>query len=146
MNPQEIEQTIQRVEEFCKLRDARLTPIRREVLTLVLSSSDVIKAYEILSALQKTRTNAAPPTVYRALDFLVEIGVLHRAEALNGFIFCAHFDHPHSGVILNCKSCGRTQEADAPRTVNQLHEFCEDWDFELSDEPLVLNGLCERCR
>ena len=52
----------------------------------------------------------APPTVYRALDFLIEHGFLHRIESRNAFAPCAHFGHAHQGVMLNCETCGRSVE------------------------------------
>lgn len=142
----DIKNTVNRVKAHCTLLGVRLTPSRRQVLELVLAYPDIIKAYDVLSDLQRERGHAAPPTVYRALDFLVEIGVLHRAESLNGFIFCPHFDEQHSSVILSCSSCGKTEELHAADTVATLSAFCHAKGFAVAQGPLVLSGLCAKCQ
>lgn len=146
MNKNEINQTIARVASYCASRNLRFTPIRQEVLELVLQYPEVVKAYEILADLRRIRANAEPPTVYRALDFFVEIGVLHRAEALNGFVFCPHFDRPHMSIILSCSQCGNVNEINAIEMVQSMHDFCRTQDFTLQKEPVVFTGLCEGCR
>ncbi|WP_298078765.1 Fur family transcriptional regulator [uncultured Cardiobacterium sp.] len=145
MNKRQIASTVAKVEQYCIKRGVRLTPIRRQVLELLLTYPNVVKAYEILDELKKQRKNAAPPTVYRALDFFVEIGVLHRAESLNGFVFCSHFDEAHTSVILNCTHCGATEELAAEEPVDILLAFCRERGFTVQDGPLVLSGECARC-
>lgn len=136
---------IEAAEKYCAARGAKLTEIRRQVLELVLRYPDVIKAYDVLADLQRIRSNAAPPTVYRALDFLVEMGILHRTESLNGFVFCPHFADEHSAVILSCRACGHVEETHAEAQFQQLRAFCKAQDFELGTEALVLSGLCREC-
>ena len=145
MNKRQIASTVAKVEQYCIKRGVRLTPIRRQVLEQLLTYPNVVKAYEILDELKKQRKNAAPPTVYRALDFFVEIGVLHRAESLNGFVFCSHFDEAHTSVILNCTHCGATEELAAEEPVDILLAFCRERGFTVQDGPLVLSGECARC-
>ncbi|MDO4642788.1 MAG: transcriptional repressor [Cardiobacteriaceae bacterium] len=146
MNKKQISTTLTQVEQYCVKRGVRLTAIRRQVLELVLAYPNVVKAYEILSDLQKLRGNAAPPTVYRALDFFVDIGVLHRAESLNGFVFCRHFAEQHTSVILNCTRCGTTEELAAQEPVDILLAFCHERGFEVQDGPLILSGICRNCQ
>ncbi len=146
MNKRQIATTVAKVEQYCIKRGARMTPIRRQVLELVLAYSNVVKAYEILEDLKKLRENVAPPTVYRALDFFVEIGVLHRAESLNGFVFCSHFDEQHTSVILNCNRCGKIEEMAAQEPVDILLAFCRERGFEVQEGPLVLSGECRACQ
>lgn len=145
MNKRQIASTVAKVEQYCIKRGVRLTSIRRQVLELVLAYPNVVKAYEVLEELKKLRGNAAPPTVYRALDFFVDIGVLHRAESLNGFVFCSHFDEAHTSVILNCTHCGATEELAAEEPVDILLAFCRERGFTVQDGPLVLSGECARC-
>lgn len=145
MNRAYKEELLAAAERHCSRRGLRLTPVRREVLELVLDYPDVVKAYDVLSDLQRLRGNAAPPTVYRALDFLVEVGILHRAESLNGFVFCDHFADEHTSVILNCTTCGRTEELPADEPVNTLLRYCHERGFDISPEPFVLSGQCRDC-
>ena len=143
--PIDIPATLARVEQFCRAQRQRMTPVRRQILSLILAYPDVIKAYDVLADLKKIQPNAAPPTVYRALDFFVAIGVLHRAEALNGFVFCPNFDQPHLSIILSCRNCGTTYEANAPAIIAELERFCREQGFELQAGPLVLRGYWQEC-
>lgn len=145
MNKNQKNIVIRQIEQHCIKSGARLTPIRKQVLELVLDYPDVVKAYDILPRLQKSKRTAAPPTVYRALDFLVHIGVLHRAESLNGYVLCSHFGEEHTSVILNCTTCGTTEELDAQEPVDILLAFCRERGFTVQDDPLVLSGECKHC-
>src|SRR5690606_26104114 len=69
----------------CEQRGTRLTPIRQHVLTLLLEAGRSLKAYELLEAMKQLYPQAKPPTVYRALDFLVEEGLIHRLDAVNAW-------------------------------------------------------------
>lgn len=136
---------LQAAEKHCLERGCRLTALRRQVLELVLNHKGVIKAYQILADLQKERGVAAPPTVYRALDFLVEQGLLHKVDALNGFIVCDHFHHQHEGMILVCESCGQVEEIDATACLSALRQASDAVGFVLSQQNVVLAGICKAC-
>jgi len=106
---------LERAEALCQTRGVQLTPLRRDVLRLVLEAEAPIGAYALLDQLKASRAKAAPPTVYRALDFLLEQGLIHRLERLNAFMGCAEaleghgahhdhaHDHPHQFLI--CRGC-----------------------------------------
>ena len=133
----------------CEKNGAKLTDLRRQVLDLVLQYQGVVKAYQILSDLQQTRASAAPPTVYRALDFLVEQGILHRVDALNGYVVCQHLDdahhHIHANLIATCRDCGRVDEMVADAGMQALRESCLAHGFEMDHQQLLLNGRCVEC-
>ena len=133
----------------CEKNGAKLTDLRRQILDLVLQHEGVVKAYQILGDLQKTRASAAPPTVYRALDFLVEQGILHRVDALNGYVVCQHLDdaqhHEHANVIVTCRDCGRVDEMLADAGVQALRQSCLAQGFEMDNQQLLLNGHCTEC-
>ena len=90
-----VEKTLQAAEETCRQRGVRLTEIRREVLRLIARQGGGIKAYDLLAQLQQALQNAKPPTVYRALDFLLANGLIHRIESQNAFFSCDHPHHSH---------------------------------------------------
>lgn len=137
---------IKKIAAHCQKKGAKLTPIRAQILELVLNYSSLVKAYDILSDLRKINPKAAAPTVYRALDFFVEMDVLHRAESLNAFVFCKDFYIDHCSVIVNCRKCGFVEELFAENIIKQLNLFCAEHKFFLENEPLVLNGVCSRCK
>ena len=138
-------QFLQSAAEHCLKNGANLTDLRRQVLDLVLAHDGVVKAYQILSDLQQARGSAAPPTVYRALEFLVEQGILHRVEALNGYVVCRHLDCAHPSVILTCRDCGKVDEMAADEGFVALRQLCAVHGFDMDEQQLLLNGRCVQC-
>ena len=138
-------QFLQSAAEHCLKNGANLTDLRRQVLDLVLAHDGVVKAYQILTDLQQARGSAAPPTVYRALEFLVEQGILHRVEALNGYVVCRHLDCAHPSVILTCRDCGKVDEMAADEGFMALRQLCAAHGFDMEEQQLLLNGRCVQC-
>ena len=138
-------QFLQSAAEHCLKNGANLTDLRRQVLDLVLAHDGVVKAYQILTDLQQTRGSAAPPTVYRALEFLVEQGILHRVEALNGYVVCRHLDCAHPSVIMTCRDCGKVDEMAADEGFVALRQLCAVHGFDMDEQQLLLNGRCVQC-
>ena len=81
---------IAHAEAQCAARAQRLTPIRRQVLETLLASHNPLGAYEIIDRLADKAARPAPITVYRALDFLRDNGLVHRIESRNAFVACVH--------------------------------------------------------
>jgi Fur family zinc uptake transcriptional regulator len=102
---------IAHAEQVCASRAQKFTPIRRQVLQALLSSHRPLGAYEVIDELAKTMPRPAPITVYRALDFLMENGLVHRIESRNAFLACAH-DHDATAMVafLICDLCGSVGE------------------------------------
>ncbi len=138
-------QFLQSAAEHCLKNGANLTNLRRQVLDLVLAHDGVVKAYQILTDLQQARGSAAPPTVYRALEFLVEQGILHRVEALNGYVVCRHLNCAHPSVILTCRDCGKVDEMAADEGFVALRQLCAVHGFDIDEQQLLLNGRCVQC-
>ena len=97
-----ISDALRAAEKTCKERGLRLTPIRRRVLELVWASHEPVKAYDILDILRSERDSAAPPTVYRALEFLLGEGLVHKIESLNAYVGCGEPGHADAGQFLIC--------------------------------------------
>ena len=133
-------------DNLCAARGARLTELRQQVLGLVLARGGVVKAYQVLTDLQAARGPAAPPTVYRALDFLVEQGLLHRVDALNGYIACQHLECQHHGLLLVCETCNDVTEIDATDSLDQLSAAAARAGFQPRRQDVLLTGLCQSCR
>jgi Fur family zinc uptake transcriptional regulator len=143
------ERALEQAEQACLRRGAQLTPLRRQVLDLVLQSEAPVGAYALLDRLKADRPGAAPPTVYRALDFLLEHGLIHKVERLNAFIGCtgavhAH-DHGHPHQFLICRTCGATAEI-ADRAVWQaIESAAARAGFTLARATVEIEGTCARC-
>ncbi|MBC7431014.1 MAG: transcriptional repressor [Rubritepida sp.] len=129
----------------CAAQGGQLTELRRQVLELVLRAEQPVGAYALLDQLRGSRASAAPPTIYRALDFLLEHGLVHRIERLNAFIGCAHAGHAHAHQFLICKGCGTTQELHDHATEAALAAAAIRHGFQPSRMTVETEGLCAGC-
>ena len=137
---------IMHAEELCAARAQRLTPIRRHVLEALLASHKPLGAYEIMERLAH-RGRPAPITVYRALDFLRDNGLVHRIESRNAFVACVH---PHADsdpvVFLICERCGAVGEASGSAITETLKASCRAAGFALKSPVIEIAGICSHCR
>ena len=131
---------------ICTKRGARLTPLRRRVLELIWRGHAPVGAYDLLRALAKTQPGAAPPTVYRALDFLLAHGLVHRIESLNAFVGCAHPQQAHGGQFLICSDCGAAAEVHDPRVDAAIGRRAAELGFTVSRKMVEVQGLCAPCK
>jgi Fur family zinc uptake transcriptional regulator len=134
---------------ICQGRGARLTDLRRQVLGLILDAEAPTGAYDLLDRLRETRHGAAPPTVYRALDFLLEHGLIHRVERLSAFVGCvAHApgeDATHAAQFLICRNCGRVTELEDHELAHALADAARRLGFTVSTATIEAEGLCADC-
>src|SRR5690349_18352817 len=131
---------------LCERQGQRFTPIRRRVLELVWSSHQPIGAYAILEKLKREGRSAAPPTAYRALDFLLALGLIHRIESLNAFIGCPEPGAEHPVQFLICRRCGTTAELDDRKVEAALAKSAAASGFAVERRVIELSGLCRRCQ
>jgi Fur family zinc uptake transcriptional regulator len=136
-------------EALCRLRGVTLTPLRRQVLDLVIAAEKPVGAYALLDRLKAERPGAAPPTVYRALEFLLENGLIHRIEKLNAFIGCAEaqagHDHHHPHQFLICRRCGETAEIADQAAAEALEAAASAQGFRPERMVVEIEGLCAAC-
>ena len=130
----------------CLAQGARLTPIRRRVLELVWASHEPVGAYGLLDRLGAEGIKAVPPTVYRALEFLLEHGLVHRLERLNAYVGCSHSHGPHAAQFLICAGCGRVAELDDPAIGDALQKGAAARGFTVRRQTVEVEGLCPDCR
>jgi Fur family zinc uptake transcriptional regulator len=132
-------------EDLCRQRGRRLTSLRRRVLQLVWSGHRPVGAYAVLEMLQ-TEGRAAPPTVYRALEFLQEQGLVHRLASLNAYVGCIHPGRPHAGQFLICQSCQTLVELDDRQVTAAIAGSARSAGFQVSRQTVEILGRCPRCR
>jgi Fur family zinc uptake transcriptional regulator len=133
-------------EKVCAQRELQLTPIRRRVLELIWGRHAPIGAYDILGALKKSEGALAPPTVYRALEFLLQAGLIHRIDTLNAFIGCESPELRHSGQFLVCRACNRVTELDDPAIGRLLVRKAKSAGFAAYSQDVEIKGLCAACQ
>lgn len=127
-------------------RRLRLTPARRFVLETLLDSHRAMTAYEILEKLAAAGLGSQPPVVYRALDFLVGVGLVHRIERLGAFAACTHGGAEHNAGFLVCRICRRVAETALPRPARGLIAEAEAVGFAIERTVVEAEGICARCR
>ncbi|QYU70386.1 transcriptional repressor [Leptolyngbya sp. 15MV] len=148
-----LDEALDRAAVACRARGAQLTDLRRQVLRLGLASPAPVGAYALLDQLRAERPGAAPPTVYRALDFLQDQGLVHKVERLNAFVGCAGpaahgqcghgHDHPHQFLI--CARCGVTAELCDHRVAEALAQAARGAGFQPVRTTVEVEGLCAGC-
>lgn len=132
-------------EQVCACRGVRLTPIRRKVLELVWESHRAVKAYDLLDRIKPYEQAAKPATVYRALDFLIEQGLIHRIESLNAFIGCNCSDHQHELLLLICAQCQEVEERPALAVMEAVAQEIQAAGFVVHRKAIEVHGLCAQC-
>jgi Fur family zinc uptake transcriptional regulator len=133
-------------EEYCRERGEKLTPIRRKVLELLLNSGRATKAYSLLDEMRQIHPGSAPPTVYRALDFLLSAGLVHRIESINAFTVCHDLTQCQHGILVVCQQCGSVTELHQPKLRQALVAQIEDAGYRLASDEIELKGLCAACQ
>ena len=146
VTPRQIESALSRAQLICKIRGARLTPLRRRVLELILSSDQPTGAYSLLAELRRGRGKLGPPTVYRALEFLLANKLIHKVETSSAFIACGDIEHPHESQFMICDDCGATEEIRDAEIVQTLRRLGEGRGFAVERQVIEARGLCPACR
>lgn len=141
-----VSHAVEAAEAECRRRGARLTEVRRRVLELVWSSHQPVGAYAVLEALAREGFCAAPPTVYRALEFLLAHGLVHRIERLNAFVGCSHPGTAHAGQFLLCLGCGAAAELDDSSIDAALAAAAARLGFTAERQTVEIEGRCPACR
>ena len=132
-------------ERRCVASGESLTPLRRRVLELLLDQPGPAKAYDLLPLLDSER-QAKPPTIYRALDFLVRQGLAHRIESLNAFVACDVGACERSTIFLICEKCGGAEEFDAGHALVDLRDAAKKDGFSIRRTMIEASGICSACQ
>jgi Fur family zinc uptake transcriptional regulator len=140
-----VSKAIRTAEHLCTERGARFTPIRRKVLELIWESHRAVKAYDLLDRIRPVEHAAKPATVYRALDFLIEQGLIHRVESLNAFIGCNCSERQHELLLLICKRCQEVEERPALEVMKAVAKEIQQAGFIVHRKAIEVQGICARC-
>ena len=140
-----VETALDRAETVCSTRGVRLTELRRQVLELIWRRHEPVGAYDLLDALKVTHRRAAPPTVYRALDFLIDQGLVHRLESLNAYIGCTKPEELHAGQFLICTRCDSIGELDDAEIAEAVIRRAATLGFTVERQTIEVRGICAQC-
>lgn len=146
MNTTDHSQLLSQAELLCEQRNVRMTPQRLEVLRLMTLQTGAISAYDLLDLLRKSEPQAKPPTIYRALDFLLEQGFIHRVESTNSFVLCHHFEQPgHTSAFFICDRCGQVTEQTTEGIADILQKIARLNGFTMRHNVVEAHGFCPEC-
>lgn len=140
-----METALEQAEKVCQENDARLTEVRKHVLELIWAGHEPVKAYDLLSDLQKSDPAAKPPTIYRALDFLLEQGLIHKLHRLNAYVGCAHPEEKKPCFFLICTNCHAVTESYDDAYQKLIAKASKSYHFKPQAMTFEVEGLCQQC-
>ena len=131
---------------ICRDRGRRFTRQRRTLLEQLLKAGRPVSAYELLDLVRPEDDAITSASVYRSLEFLIDMGLVHRLDSTRSFVACGHPDHPHAGHFLICRECGTVVEAEDKRIAQATENLGERHGFRLDHRTVELTGVCGPCQ
>jgi len=134
-------------EDRCRREGAKLTPARRRILEILADEGRPLGAYDMIERVaEATGKHPAPISIYRALDFLLDNGLVHRLASRNAYLACAH-GHAHQDpvVFLICDKCGAVIEATPKALSRDLATLAAEAEFTPRTQVMEIAGLCREC-
>jgi Fur family zinc uptake transcriptional regulator len=142
----QVDQTLEAAQTVCEQKGLRLTPLRAAVLRIIARSTRPLGAYALLVLLQdEVGRKHTPPTIYRALDFLLEIGSILRVESRNAYILRDHPDRPGSPVLFLCDTCDSSVAVESPDLADLIESNASTLKFHIARPVIECTGTCDRC-
>lgn len=141
-----ISHALESAQNVCCEKNIRLTPIRQRIFELIWSNHKAVGAYDLLASLQQEDPKAKPVTIYRALDFLLSAGLIHKVASLNAFVGCSHPETAHNSVLLICDNCHDAKEVEAQEVYEAIYEIGRNNAFQPQQLTLELHGFCDDCQ
>lgn len=146
MNDFDQQAMVKTAEQLCRQRSIRFTEQRRQVLKIIAAAAAPLGAYEILDQIRLMVPGAAPPTVYRALEFLQHHGLIHKLETLHAYVACSHPGDPHTSQFLICFDCGKVKELDDVGISSSVKHAATASGFQPKERLVEVSGTCEKCQ
>ena len=137
---------VSKADRLCLERGVQLTPVRLKVLELIWESHRAVKAYDLLDQIKPLQQSAKPATVYRALEFLLEQGFIHRVESLNAFIGCSCSDTQHEQLLLICLQCNEVEERPGEFVMAAVSQEVKQAGFTVYRKAIEIQGICQHCK
>ena len=130
----------------CDDLNERLTPARLGAYAELVASKQPLSAYELIAELENRQgRKIAPLTVYRHLDFLMRVGLVHRLESTQSYMPCNHPEHTHESQYLLCTSCSKAEEVESKQLEKGLGTIASNHGFRSDSAIVEIKGLCEAC-
>ncbi len=131
---------------ICEARGVQMTELRRGVLELLWASGGPTSAYQLIEAIRiRDSRPVGPPTVYRALHFLMAQHLISRIESLNAYVPCVHPERDHDCMFFICSGCRASVELEDPRIGGLLAEDAAGLGFVATRRTVEVQGTCAQC-
>ena len=147
-NKDRVKSSLDRATTIFAERNIRFTELRRKVFEEIALTTASVGAYEVLDRLAKKGTRLAPISIYRALDALLEAGVVHRLESKNAYFACSRLHQPRTGrrpMFLSCEVCGTVFETDGEDIFRSIDTTARSAKFEPRVKFVEVSGTCTDC-
>lgn len=141
-----MDRALREAESYCRAQGVRLTKLRHRVLELIWANHQPVGAYDLLQQLTQEGRKAAPPTVYRSLDFLLDNGLIHRINSLNAFVGCDHPGLDHTAQFFICNTCGQAAELDDTKIDSAITSHARRMGFTVEKRSIEICGICANCQ
>jgi Fur family transcriptional regulator, ferric uptake regulator len=119
---------------------------RRTVIEALGRHDCAVTALELEDDLRRRGTTVARASIYRALEQLEDLGLLHRLEIGQGR---SSFERAEPSGLhhhhLVCERCGRVDPFADSGLERVISRVSEDASFRVREHDVVLRGLCPRC-
>jgi Fur family zinc uptake transcriptional regulator len=138
---------VERASQAFAEKNLRFTKLRQDVFQEIAATYTSIGAYDVLARLAEKGTRLAPISVYRAIDALIEAGVIHRLESKNAYFACRRLDHltGRRPIFLSCEKCNAVQEADSEGIFDTIDRVSRSANFQPRVKFVEVSGLCRNC-
>jgi Fur family zinc uptake transcriptional regulator len=140
-----VDNALEQAQLVCDDNDSRFTTLRKRVLELVWARHEPVKAYDLLSELQKEDKAAKPSTVYRTLDFLLDLGLVHKIYRQNAYVGCVNPQEERPCFFLVCNNCNRITEKHDEEYKKLIEKISRKHQFKMRDSSFEIEGLCNHC-
>jgi len=147
LGDKKLAKAVERANQAFTEKNLRFTKLRQDVFEEIAATHASIGAYDILAKLAEKGTRLAPISVYRAIDALLEAGVIHRLESKNAFFACRHMDHRtgRRPIFLSCENCNAVQEVDSEGIFDTIDRLAREASFHPRVKFVEVSGLCRNC-
>jgi Fur family zinc uptake transcriptional regulator len=151
MNTMDARDVIEVAKDICEKTGTRLTETRQHMLEVLFTVDTPKSAYELTDDYNRlVKSPIMAMSVYRILNFLASIKLVHHLHSINKYIICKHpiaSSEDQVPLFLICNSCQQIEEvAIAADLINALSEHAESSGFVSAGSQIELNSLCKKCQ
>jgi len=115
------------------------------VLDALLEDHKAVSAYDIVERIAEVADRLQPVQVYRALDVLLGLGLVHRLQSRNAYVACNNFDECEAPQLLYCSSCEQVAEISGGALSKLIARTAQQNHFKLEHGLVEMIGLCPEC-